>query len=74
MENTASLSNDVDKWPPPRVNEVLDYAFREQWGRKGSTPDAGLPVNALGKRNDPLLPCLRTRECERAGVGVALVS
>jgi hypothetical protein len=48
MENTTSRSKDADEWTPHRVNEVLYYAFREQWDRVGSALDGGFPVNAVG--------------------------
>ena len=43
-------SKGADKWPPHRVDEVIDYASREQWHRVGSALDAGFPVNATGTK------------------------
>jgi hypothetical protein len=52
MENAVRRhrSTGADKWPPHRVDEVLDYASRKQWGRVGSALDAGFPVSAVGAR------------------------
>jgi len=55
MENTSSGSKGADEWPPHRVNEVIVYAYEEQWDRAGSALDAGFPVNAAGTGNVSLL-------------------
>ncbi len=55
MAVSRHRSTGAGKWPPLRVDEVLDYASREQWDRVGSALDAGFPKNAVGTRKDTLL-------------------